>query len=116
MQNTILTLLLFAQAFVYAQSEVSISFQNDAPGTSHLSLIVFTPDGQGQTRVSDLKMDEKKTYTWPAGTEIFVATLEQETLAMQGQDIKKSAAKPFLILQTRDDKRIIKLSDLGKRE
>jgi amidase len=116
MKNLLLFSFLCAQSFVYAQSEVSISFQNDAPGTSHLSLIIFTPDGKGQTRVGDLKMDETKTYSWPEGTEVFVATLEQETYAMKGNDIKKSSAKPYLTLQATDNQRVIKLSELGARD
>jgi hypothetical protein len=116
MKNVFVSLFILAQAAVYAQSEVSISFQNDAPGTSHLSLVVFTPDGKGQTRVGDLKMDETKTYAWPVGTEVFVATLEQESYAMKGNDLKKSNAKPFIVLQPADNERIIKLSELGTRE
>ncbi|OLY91456.1 hypothetical protein SAMN05444008_12814 [Cnuella takakiae] len=91
------TALLLQQA-VSAQQNVRISFLNDYKDVYHLSLILYTPDGKNQTRVSNLEPGQVKTYTLPAGTEVYVADWKQESFAMQGNDIKASGQKPDLVL------------------
>ena len=59
-----LTLLLFTFSG-NAQDNISISFSNDYKDVYHLSLIIYTPDGKIQTRVSNLNPDEVKSYSLP---------------------------------------------------
>jgi hypothetical protein len=92
---------------------VSINFQNDYEDVYHLSLIVYTPDGKSQTRVSEVPPKTTKAYEFPAGTEIFIADWKQEAYAMKGNDIKTTNARPYIILQNTDDKKVIKLSGVS---
>ena len=106
-------LSLFLYAFSgYAQDDISISFSNDYKDVYHLSLIIYTPDGKIQTRVSNLNPAETKTYSLPARTEIFIADYKQEAFAMKGNDIKATGVKPFLVLKDSDSEVLIKLSSL----
>lgn len=57
---------------VKAQDIVSISFSNNYKDVYHLSLIIYTPDGKIQTRVSNLNPGEIKTYSLPVNTEILL--------------------------------------------
>jgi hypothetical protein len=93
-----------------AQKKVTISFVNDYKDVFHLSLIVYTPDGKNETRVSDVKPGETKAYVYAAGTEIFIADWQQEAYAMKGNDIKKSGAKPYLVITAQDNEKTIQLS------
>jgi hypothetical protein len=93
-----------------AQKKVTVSFVNDYKDVYHLSLIIYTTDGKNETRVSDVKPGETKTYVYPAGTEIFIADWKQEEYAMKGNDIKQSGAKPYIVLTAQDDKKMILLS------
>ncbi|MEN9729725.1 MAG: hypothetical protein RLZ91_842 [Bacteroidota bacterium] len=110
------TALFFAlQLYVFlatAQDNISINFSNDDKNVYHLSLIIYTPDGKIQTRVSNLNPNEVKTYTLPLNTEIYIADAQQEAYAMQGNDIKASGASPYLVLKYSDDKRVISLTKL----
>lgn len=110
MKNVLILLGLLFQLSAFAQDEVKISFKNDYEDVYHLSLIFYLPDGKGQTRVSNLKPHEVKTYTLPAGTEIFVADYKQEAFAMKGNDIKATGVKPKFVLDGEDKE--IKLSTL----
>jgi hypothetical protein len=98
--------------FVKAEDNISISFTNDNKEVYHLSLIIYTPDGKIQTRVSDITPGQIKSYTLPINTEIFIADLKQEAFAMKGNDIKSTKAKPYILIKASDDKSVIKLSSI----
>lgn len=93
--------------------EISIGFKNDYQETYHLALIIYTPDGKNQTRVSNLQPNEIKSYTLPAGTQIYLADAKQEAYAMKGNNIEKSYVKPYITLQSSDDKKVINLTKLA---
>ena len=95
-----------------AQKNVNIIFSNDYKDVYHLSLIIYTPDGNIQTRVSNLNPAEIKKYSLPARTEIFIADYKQEAFAMKGNDIKATGVKPFLVLKDSDSEVLIKLSSI----
>lgn len=115
MKNFVLffTLLLFGFS-VNAQDNISISFSNDYKDVYHLSLIIYTPDGKIQTRVSNLNPDQVKSYSLPVNTEIFIADWKQEAFAMKGNDIKATGVKPYIVLKDSDANRIVILSSLGQ--
>jgi hypothetical protein len=68
---------------------LSVSFSNDYHKISHLSLIIYTPEGKIQTRVSDLLPGQVKSYSFPVNTEIFIADSKQKAFAMKGNDINQ---------------------------
>lgn len=113
MKKAILFLTLLTASFSYSQENITISFSNDYEVEYHLSLIIYTPDGKIQTRVSDLIPNQIKTYSLPVYTEIFIADLKQETFAMKGNDIKSSGVKPFIIIKESDSKKNIKISSIN---
>ncbi len=104
-----LQLIIFSAS---AQDNINISFSNDYKDIYHLSLIIYTPDGKIQTRVSNLNPDQIKSYSLPVNTEIFIADWKQEAFAMKGNDIKSTGAKPYIVLKESDSKRVIILSSL----
>ena len=109
----ILTFLTFLIAsFTYGQESISISFLNDYKEVYHLSLIIYTPDGKIQTRVSNLNTDQIKSYSLPLNTEIFIADLKQEAFAMKGNDIKSTGVRPYIVLKDSDAKSVIRLSSI----
>lgn len=110
----VLVALFLVVVSVNAQDVIRISFSNDSKEVSHLSLVIYTPDGKIQTRVSDLTPGQIKTYSLPVNTEIFIASRNQEAFAMKGNDIKSTGVKPYLVLKDSDDERIIQLSFLAK--
>ncbi len=113
MKKSILFAFLFCSLFSsYGQENSTISFSNDSKDTYHLSLIIYTPDGKIQTRVSDITPNQIKSYSLPVNTEIFIADLKQEAFAMKGNDIKSTGVKPYIVLKNSDTKRIIKLSSI----
>jgi hypothetical protein len=113
MKKVAFILSLFLIAFsAKAQDNININFSNDYKDVYHLSLIIYTPDGKIQTRVSNLNPAETKTYSLPARTEIFIADYKQEAFAMKGNDIKATGVKPFLVLKDSDSEVLIKLSSL----
>ena len=114
-------IILFAFFFYsvfssYGQENINFSFSNDYKATYHLSLIIYTPDGKIQTRVSDLTPNQIKSYSLPVNTEIFIADLKQEAFAMKGNDIKATGVKPYIVLKDSDDKRVVMLSSLGQNQ
>jgi hypothetical protein len=112
------TLILILLSFVFsvsAQQANDISFANDGKEVFHLSLIIYTPDGKIQTRVSDLAPDQIKTYSLPVATEIFIADGKQEAFAMKGNDIKATGVKPYLVIKESDAKRVIKTSSIAQK-
>lgn len=113
MKKITILFLLFIQVSVYGQKNVSINFVNDYQDVYHLSLIIYTPDGKNQTRVSDLKPNEIKSYSLPVKTEIFIADYKQEAFAMKGNDIKQTGIEPFIVLKDKDNNKSIILSSLG---
>jgi hypothetical protein len=113
---TFLLTLLLVTFSVQAQENVNISFSNDFNKVYHLSLIIYTPDGNIQTRVSDLSPDQVKSYDLPVNTEIFIADSKQESFAMMGNDIKATGVKPFIVLTEPDSPRIVKLSSIEQLE
>ncbi len=113
MKKLPLLLLIFLLAFsVKAQEDISIRFSNDYKEVYHLSLIIYTPDGKIQTRVSNLNPAETKTYSLPVGTAIFIADRKQEAFAMQGNDIKSTGAKPYIVLKNMDAQLQVKASSI----
>lgn len=108
-------LLLFAFSG-NAQDNISISFSNDYKDVYHLSLIIYTPDGKIQTRVSNLAPNQVKSYSLPINTEIYIADLKQEAFAMKGNDIKSTGAKPYMVVKDSDAKRVVILSSLGQNK
>ena len=109
----IFSLFLFAFSAT-AQENINISFSNDYKDVYHLSLIIYTPDGKMQTRVSNLAPNEIKSYSLPANTEIYIADNKQEAFAMKGNDIKSTGVKPYLVLKGSDAKRVIRLSSINR--
>ena len=112
-------LVLFVALFLFvvsvnAQDAIRISFSNDSKDVYHLSLVIYTPDGKIQTRVSDLTPGQIKTYSLPVTTEIFIANRNQEAFAMRGNDIKSTGVKPYLVLRDSDNETLIQLSSLAK--
>lgn len=108
-----MSLLLFAFS-VNAQDNINISFSNDYQDVYHLSLIIYTPEGKIQTRVSNLNPDQIKAYSLPVNTEIYIADWKQEAFAMKGNDIKSTGVKPYIVLKDSDAKRTIKLSSIDQ--
>lgn len=107
----LLSTVLFIVVTAFNQNKnVTINFKNDYADVYHLSLIIYTPEGKTETRVSNVPPGETKNYTYPVGTEIFIADWEQEAFAMKGNDIKATGAKPYIILKNTDNNKTIKLS------
>jgi len=97
MKLIILSLFIVLNFSVFGQADSKLNFKNDYKDVYHLSLILFTPDGKGQTRVSNVKPNTIKEYNFPVGTEIYVADKKQEEFAMKGKDIRKTNAKPLFV-------------------
>lgn len=108
--------LLSLSLSVKAQEDVNISFSNDYKNVYHLSLIIYTPDGKIQTRVSNLNPNQVKSYSLPVNSEIFIADWEQEAFAMKGNDIKSTGVKPYLVVKDSDTKKVVLLSSLGQNK
>lgn len=112
-----LAIALFLFVFsVNGQENISISFSNDYKDVYRLSLIIYTPDGKIQTRVSNLTPDQIKSYSLPVNTEIFIADRKQEAFAMKGNDIKSSGVKPYIVLKDSNAKRVIRLSSIEQNK
>jgi hypothetical protein len=111
----LITLILFVFS-VKGQENINISFSNEYKDVYHLSLIIYTPDGKIKTRVSNLNLDQVKSYSLPVNTEIFIADWKQEAFAMKGNDIKSTGVKPYIVVKDSDAKRVIMLSSLGKNK
>jgi len=112
MKLIILSLFTFLSFSFFGQEDIKLSFKNDYEDVYHLSLIIFTPDGKGQTRVSNVDPNTIKEYNFPIGTEIYVADNKQEEFAMKGNDIKKTNAKPWLVVSKTDNNRIVLLTSI----
>lgn len=112
MKLIILSLFTVLNFSVFGQDDIKLSFKNDYEDVYHLSLIIFTPDGKGQTRVSNIGPKTIKEYNFPVGTEIYVADNKQEEFAMKGNDIRKTNVKPWLVVTNTDNKRIILLTSI----
>ena len=95
---------------------LTLAFQTTIKEVYHLSLIIYTPDGKIQTRVSNLTPDQVKSYSLPVNTEIFIADWKQEAFAMKGNDSKATGVKPYIVLKNSDAKRVIKLSSIGQNK
>jgi hypothetical protein len=105
-------LLLLMATISYGQNTITISFSNDSKAVYHLALIIYTPDGKIQTRVSNFNPDEIKSYSLPINTEIFIADSKQESFAMKGNAIKATGVKPNIVVKDLDDNSVIKLSEI----
>lgn len=110
MKKLLTFLFVLLTSITYGQDNITISFSNDSKAVYHLSLVIYTPDGKIQTRVSDLTSGQVKTYSLPVNTEIFIADQKQEAFAMKGNDIKSTGIKPYIVLNELDDKKVITLS------
>lgn len=113
MKLLITLLILLAQASAYGQQNVTITFENDYPDAYRLALIIYTPDGKNQTRVGDLQPRQTKSYTLPAGTEVYVADWKQEAFAMKGNDIKATGLAPTYILSGSKPRLKVALTTIG---
>ncbi len=112
MKLIILSLFTVINFSVFGQDEIKLSFKNDYEDVYHLSLIFFTPDEKGQTRVSNVDPNAIKDYNLPVGTEIYVADNKQEAFAMKGNDIRETNVKPWLVVSESDNNRIILLTSV----
>ena len=110
MKLIILSLFTFLSFSFIGQEDIKLSFKNDYEDVYHLTLIIFTPDGKGQTRVSNVDPNTIKEYNFPIGTEIYVADNKQEEFAMKGNDIRKTNVKPWLVVSKTDNNRIVLLT------
>lgn len=108
MKSLFIFFALLLGAKSYAQENVTISFQNDYQDVYRLSLIIYTPDEKNQTRVGDVEPSQIKTYSFPVGTEIYVADWKQEAFAMKGNDIRTTGVKPTFTLT--DNKRTLQVA------
>jgi hypothetical protein len=115
MKLVFLCISLFLNAAVFGQDNIKLSFKNDYKDVYHLSLIIYTPDGKGQTRVSNVDPNIIKEYSFPVGTEIYIADNKQEEFAMKGNDIRKTNAQPWLVISINDKNRIILLSNINPK-
>jgi hypothetical protein len=107
---TICTTIVIAQ-----NKKLDISFKNDYNDVFHLALVIYTSDGKGITRVSNIEPKAIKAYIFEEGTEIYIADWKQEAFAMKENDIKKSGAKPFIVLKSGDDNKQILLSTTANK-
>lgn len=105
-------LFLIVSSYSYAHNNNNVDFLNDYKEVYHLSLIIYTPDGKIQTRVSDLTPNQIKFYSLPVNTEIYIANKKQEAFAMKGNDIKSTGVAPYIVVKGSDDNRVIKLSEI----
>ena len=112
MNLIVLSLLAVLNFSAFELDDIKLSFKNDYNDVYHLSLIIFTPDGKGQTRVSNVNPNTIKEYNFPVGTEIYIADNKQEAFAMKGNDIRKTDAKPWLIVSDNDNNSIILLTSI----
>lgn len=117
MKKTILVFMVsIFCGMVLAQNKsglITISFENDYKDVFHLSLIIYTPDGKGITRVSNVDPAQIKKYEFPEGTEIFIADNKQEAYAMKGNDVKATGIQPYIVLKSTDNNKLIKLSSIS---
>lgn len=116
MSKLLLFLTFVIASFTYGQESISVSFFNDYKDVYHLSLVIYTPDGKIQTRVSNLNPEQIKSYLLPINTEIFIADSEQEAFAMKGNDIKLTGVKPFLVIKDSDNNKVISLSSIEQNK
>ncbi len=115
MKLIILCIFTALNLSVFGQDDIKLSFKNDYEDVYHLSLIIFTPDGKGQTRVSNVAPNTIKGYKFPVGTEIYIADNKQEEFAMKGNDIRKTNVKPWLFITITDNNRIILLTSIKQK-
>jgi hypothetical protein len=108
----LLSALLFQQ-YAFSQKSVDVTFSNDYKDVYHLTLIIYTPDGRSQTRVSNVNPGEAKSYAFPVGTEIFIVDRRQEEFAMKGNDIRSTGVKPAIVISDKKDTLFIALSSLA---
>ncbi|GAA4331354.1 hypothetical protein [Flaviaesturariibacter amylovorans] len=112
-QFLFLCVLALLHGATAAQKEITVRFSNDYNHVYHLALIVYKPDGTGETRVSNLEPKAEKSYTYPAGTELYIADYRQEAFAMRGNDIRKTGVKPAFVLRGDQPRLIVQLSTLA---
>jgi hypothetical protein len=106
---------LFFSLSLTSQKTIDISFVNEYADVYHLALIIYTPDGKCETRVSDVKPFGTKKYSYPANTEIYIADYTQEAIAMKGIDLKASGLKPYIVLDAKEEQVTILLSTVNKQ-
>lgn len=109
-----LPILFWQSSFGSAGNEVLIIFENDYADVYHLSLFVFTPEGKSEIRVSNLNPGQRKEYRFAQGTEVYLASYQQEAIAMQGKDIRKIGAKPFLIVKETNGVIVLKAKEIAR--
>jgi hypothetical protein len=110
---SLLVVIVTTAALAQSKKNVSISFKNNYDDVYHLSLIIYTPDGKNEIRVSNVQPGQVKQYSYPEGSEIFIADWKQEAYAMQGNDIKATGIKPFIVLTETDNKKEILLKNVS---
>lgn len=114
MKPLLLFMTFLFQQTVDGQKPVTILFENDSKDVYHLSLIIYTPDGKVQTRVSNLDPKQIKKYVFYPGTKIYIVEPKQEAIAMKGNDIRAAGVGPTYVLSENNDKVMVKLSTLSQ--
>jgi hypothetical protein len=114
MRILILLIGCLFQQVAYGQQDIRVSFKNDYKDVYHLALVVYTPDGKNQTRVSNLDPGQVKAYAFPVGTEIFIADRKQEAFAMKGNDIKATGVQPAITIKEGKNDVVVVLSTLSQ--
>jgi hypothetical protein len=88
----------------------TLRFENNSDTIYKLALLAYPPnDTKNETRVSDMAPHTTKEYSFPIGTQIFLANTEQVSYSMSGNNIQKRGDKPDLIVRKEDDEKTIRL-------
>jgi hypothetical protein len=89
---------------------VTLAFVNNSDSVYQLALLAYLPNStENKTFVSQMAPRSKKTYTFPAGTQLYLANAEQVSFNMSGNNIQKRGDKPTLVVRNEDKGRTIKL-------
>jgi hypothetical protein len=88
----------------------TLRFENNSDTIYNLALLAYSPnDTKNETRVSNMAPHSAKEYTFPIGTQIYLANSEQVSYSMSGNNIQKRGDKPDLVVRKEDDGKTIKL-------
>jgi hypothetical protein len=88
----------------------TLRFENNSDTIYKLALLAYPPnDTKNETRVSNMAPRTTKEYRFPIGTQIYLASTEQVSYSMSGNNIQKRGDKPYLIVKKEDDGKTIKL-------
>jgi hypothetical protein len=94
----------------YEAPVATLRFENNSDTIYKLALLAYLPnDTKNETRVSNMAPRSTKEYTFPIGTQIYLANTEQVSYSMSGNNIQKRGDKPDLVVRKEDDGKTIKL-------